>query len=88
MALSGGPARVWAERVEDKVDPRPADVPVLEAWCTLIARLDDARSRIEKDGMLVKSPKGESIPHPMLAIERGATADLAKMQPVISRLMR
>jgi len=52
-------------------------VKALEAW----DRADQARTRIDTDGLMVTSRLGEPKPHPLLAIERDSrTAFLAGMR--------
>ena len=48
----------------------------LEALASQLARVRDARRRIEAEGMIVADPKGYPIPHPAIAIERAAQAEV------------
>jgi phage terminase small subunit len=48
----------------------------LEAYASQVARLRDSRRRIEAEGMIVADPKGYPIPHPAIAIERAAQAEV------------
>ncbi|WP_460994422.1 terminase small subunit, partial [Sinomonas soli] len=68
--LPVGAAAVWREVVEANDLAGNADRTALEAYCTLVARLREARKRVEDEGMVVKDPRGRVIPHPALAVER------------------
>lgn len=48
----------------------------LEAMATQVARLREARWRVDEEGAIIADPKGNAIPHPALAIERAAQAEL------------
>lgn len=61
--------------LRDRIGPEPSDAE-LEAYASQVARLRDARRRIEAEGMIVADPKGYPIPHPAIAIERGAQAEV------------
>lgn len=56
---------------------RPMIGPVgLEALCAQIYRMRDAQERITKDGAIVADAKGNPVPHPALAIEKQAQAEV------------
>lgn len=57
------------------VGPGPSEAE-LEAYASQVARLRDSRRRIEAEGMIVADPKGYPIPHPAIAIERAAQAEV------------
>lgn len=67
-------ADVWREIVESNDLVGNVDRSALETFCTLMARLREARRRVEDEGMVVTDPRGRVIPHPALAVER-ATAE-------------
>jgi len=67
-------ADVWREIVASNDLAGKVDRAALETFCTLMARLREARDRIEEEGMVVTDPRGRVIPHPALAVER-ATAE-------------
>jgi len=48
----------------------------LEAYATTVARLRDARKRIDVEGLIVSDSKGQPIPHPALAIEKSLEAQM------------
>lgn len=50
----------------------------LEALCGQIYRLRDAEQRVTRDGAVVNDAKGNPVPHPALAIERQAQAEILK----------
>jgi P27 family predicted phage terminase small subunit len=63
-------AEVWREIVASNDLVANVDRTALETYCTLMARLREARRRVEDEGMVVKDPRGRVIPHPALAVER------------------
>jgi len=63
-------ADVWREIMASNDLAGTVDRSALEAFCTLMARLREARQRVEDEGMVVKDPRGRVIPHPALAVER------------------
>lgn len=67
-------AEVWREIVASNELVGKVDRSALETFATLLARLREARGRIEEEGMVVTDARGRVIPHPALAVER-ATAD-------------
>lgn len=50
--------------------------PELEAFCGQVARLREAQKRISAEGLITADPKGFPIPHPAIAIERAAQAEV------------
>lgn len=67
-------AIVWREIVASNDLAGKVDRSALETFATLMARLREARQRVEEEGMVVTDPRGRVIPHPALAVER-ATAE-------------
>lgn len=63
-------AEVWREIVASNDLVGNVDRSALETFCTLMARLREARKRIEDENMVVTDPRGRVIPHPALAVER------------------
>lgn len=63
-------AEVWREIVATNDFAGRVDRSALEAFCTLLARLREARLRVEEEGMVVKDTRGRVVPHPALTIER------------------
>jgi P27 family predicted phage terminase small subunit len=63
-------ADVWREIVESNDLAGTVDRAALEAFCTLMARLREARDRVEQEGMVVEDPRGRVVPHPALLVER------------------
>lgn len=68
-------AEVWREIVASN-ELALVDRSALETFCTLMARLREARKRVEVDGMVVKDPRGRVIPHPALAVERSTAEQI------------
>jgi len=50
--------------------------PALEAYAVAIARQRDAQQRIDSEGIIIAGDKGNPIPHPALAIEKAASAEI------------
>lgn len=69
-------AKVWCEITGAHPSPSTIIGPDLEAYCALIATLREARDRIEREGMVVESKRGEPVPHPALAVERATVREL------------
>lgn len=73
--LSGAEAASWLELAGRH---EGADVLVLEAAACQLARMRDARRRIEAEGEIVMDARDRPVPHPALAIERAAQSELRK----------
>jgi P27 family predicted phage terminase small subunit len=54
------------------------DIPpaAMEAICVQIHRMRTAQQRISEEGIVVADPKGSPVPHPALAVEKQASAEL------------
>lgn len=50
--------------------------PALEAYACAVARQRDAQRRIDSEGMIVTDDKGRAGPHPAIAIESAASAQI------------
>ena len=48
----------------------------LEAYAVQVSRMRDAQKRIDSEGLVVADEKGRPIPHPALAIEKCAQAEV------------
>ncbi|MDQ4502172.1 P27 family phage terminase small subunit [Sinomonas sp. ASV322] len=68
--LPASAVEAWREIVVANDFAGNVDRAALEAFCTLMARLREARQRVEDEGMVVKDPRGRVVPHPALAVER------------------
>lgn len=67
-------APIWEEILPTV---QPAIGPVgLEALCAQIYRMRDAQERVTKDGAVVADAKGNPCPHPAIAIEKQAQAEV------------
>lgn len=66
-------AAVW-EEIAPTAPHIPA--PMMEAYCGQVARLRDAQRRLAADGSVVLDSKRNPVPHPALAIERAAQAEI------------
>lgn len=65
---------IWDE-LEPQFAPRIGALG-LEAACSQAYRLRTARAQIDKDGHLVRDSRGNPAPHPALAVEKQASAEL------------
>lgn len=61
-------------------------IPLLETYANAIARERLAQGRIDAEGIIVPSPKGDPVPHPALAIERAAAADIRAISRQLKEL--
>ncbi|AYN58999.1 terminase small subunit [Arthrobacter phage Ryan] len=75
-SLPPAAVEVWNEIVASNDLAGNVDRSALEAFCTLMARLREARRRVEEEGMVVKDPRGRVVPHPALAVERQAAEQI------------
>ncbi|MCO4256500.1 P27 family phage terminase small subunit [Pseudarthrobacter cellobiosi] len=69
-------ADVWREIVASNDLAGKVDRSALETFATLMARLREARNRVEDEGMVVTDPRGRVIPHPALAVERSTAEQI------------
>jgi len=65
---------IWKE-LSRQVRPRIGSAG-MEALCGQVFRLRDAQARIAKDGAVVLDGKGVPGPHPAIAIEKSAGAEI------------
>lgn len=69
-------ADVWREIVASNDLAGRVDRAALETFATLVARLREARQRVEDEGMVVTDPRGRVMPHPALAVERSTAEQI------------
>lgn len=74
--LSAAAKAVWDEIVARHDDPAEVEGPELEAYCVQVARMRDAQARIDAEGLVVADEKGRPVPHPAIAIEKAAQAEV------------
>ncbi len=48
----------------------------MEAFCAQVYRMRDAQARITEEGLVVQDAKGNPVPHPAIAIEKQAQAEV------------
>lgn len=58
--------------------PDGIEAPAVESYAVAVGRMRDAQHRIDAEGAIVADDKGRPVPHPALAIERAASADVKK----------
>ncbi len=73
--LSPAACLVWAE-VSGDIDVSGPEGPALEAYCVQVARMRDAQTRIDAEGLIVADEKGRPVPHPALQIEKSAQVEV------------
>ena len=74
--LSAAAREVWDATVAAHSNPDWIVGPDLEAYCTQVSRMRDAQARIDREGLIVADAKGNPIPHPAIAIEKAAQAEI------------
>jgi hypothetical protein len=80
--LSTASRRLWAELVGDVeviTDGRPAasSLVLLEEVLRARERLEEIRQTLATDGITVVGSRGQTRPHPLLAIERQLVAEIS-----------
>ena len=65
-------SEIWAQMVKSGAP----EGPELEAFVGQVARLREAQKRIAAEGLIIADPKGYPIPHPAIAIEKSAQAEI------------
>ena len=55
---------------------RPVDLAAVEAFSAQVRRSEEARRRIDEDGLIVEDSKGFATAHPALEIERAASREM------------
>ena len=73
-ALPAHIAAIWDE-LADSVGAEIGNAG-MEAFCGQVHRMREAENRISDEGMVVQDTKGNPIPHPALAIEKQAQAEI------------
>lgn len=77
--LSDAAAQAWREIVADlDITADGIEAPGLESYAVAVGRMRDAQSRIDAEGIVVADDKGRPVPHPALAIERAAAAEVKR----------
>jgi phage terminase small subunit len=74
--LDGAAAAVWLEVVGGHHEPARIIGPDLEAYCGQVATQRDARARIAREGLIVEDERGRPEPHPAIALELKAQAEI------------
>jgi len=74
--LAAGARAVWDEVTSAHDDPARIEGPDLEAYCVQVARMRDAQARIDAEGLVVADEKGRPVPHPAVALEKAAQAEV------------
>ena len=74
--------RAWRQIVpllDGAKEVREADLPELEALCTAVARMRQARKALKKHGSLFTTGStGQLVEHPALKVERDAMKEIAR----------
>lgn len=79
--LSEDAARVW-RRTVSAYGPGAGRVvgPLLEEYCAAVATVRRARRRVDDEGIVVATPRGDAVPHPALAVERRAAETVRRLE--------
>lgn len=75
-ALREPVAAVWREVVAAHPNPTTITGPDLETYCELVASLRALHARVDSEGLVVESRRGEPVPHPALAAARATAKEL------------
>lgn len=81
--LTADERRAWRDLAALVGDSPRARVG-LEAACAQLARMRDARRRIEAEGEIVLDARDRPVPHPALVVERQAQAEVRRWVQVLS----
>lgn len=63
-----------------------SDQQIRAAYDAAVAEWAAARAAIETDGITITGPKGTPVPHPALAVERSASAEMRAWMAEIRRI--
>lgn len=63
-----------------------SDTQVRAAYDAAVAEWAAARAAVEADGLIVANEKGRPVPHPAIAVERSASAEMRKWLPEVRRI--
>lgn len=74
--LDAAAAAVWVEVIGAHHDPARIIGPDLVAYCGQVATQRDARARIAREGLIVEDERGRPEPHPAIALELKAQAEI------------
>lgn len=67
---------VWDEMTAAHPSPERIAGADLEAYCVQVARMRDAQGRIDAEGLVIADAKGNPVPHPAIALEKAAHAEI------------
>lgn len=62
------------------------DAEILAAYDAAVAEWARARTMIDRDGVITTDDKGRPIPHPAIAVERSAAAEMRAWLPEVRRI--
>lgn len=84
--LTADEKRAWRDLVAAMGggSPPPAAVIGLEAACCQLARMRDARRRVEAEGEIVLDARDRPVPHPSVVAERMAGAEVRKWVDILT----
>lgn len=79
--LAPAQARKWREIVDSLPASyfRPADYPMLAAFCTAAAAHQEAAEILEREGLIVEGAKGFRFPNPAAAIMSQQSSTMAQL---------
>lgn len=76
--LSKDEAKAWRDLVRVCGDDAKGAAIILEAGACQLARMRDARRRVEAEGEIVLDGRDRPVPHPALVMERAAQGEVRK----------
>lgn len=62
------------------------DEQIRAAYDAAVAEWAGARAAVQADGIVITDPKGRLVPHPALAVERSAAAEMRAWMAEIRRI--
>lgn len=74
--LSDEAAAAWIEVTAGMGDLAGPALSAVEAYCVQVARMRDARARVDAEGLIVADEKGRPVKHPAVELELAASAEL------------
>lgn len=66
--------------IRESREPGERDAAAMEALASQIARMRDARRRVDDEGLIVLGARDQPMPHPALTIERSASAEIRALR--------
>ena len=65
-----------------------ADSEVIAAYEAAVVEWEQARAMVKADGLVVADERGRPVPHPAIAVERSAAAEMRAWLPEVRKIQR